>query len=60
MAKEIKITLVKSLIGRIPKHITVAKQLGLKKINSVVVHNDTPAIRGLVDVIGYLVKVEGN
>ena len=54
----IRIKLVKSLIGRLPKHITIAKQLGLRKINSVVEHQDTPAIRGLVNVIYYLVHVE--
>lgn len=54
----IRIKLVKSLIGRIPKHIQIAKQLGLRKINSEVVHQDTPAIRGLVNTIYYLVDVE--
>jgi large subunit ribosomal protein L30 len=54
----IRIKLVKSLIGRLPKHITIAKQLGLRKINSVVEHQDTPSIRGLVNVIYYLVHVE--
>ncbi len=58
MNKTIKITLVKSLIGRKPKHIEIAKQLGLRKMNSSVVHNDIPAIRGLVNVIYYLVDVE--
>lgn len=58
MDNKIKIKLVKSLIGRIPKHIYVAKQLGLRKINSEVVHQDTPAIRGLVNTIYYLVNVE--
>ena len=51
MDNKIKIKLVKSLIGRIPKHIHVAKQLGLRKINSEVVHQDTPAIRGLINTI---------
>lgn len=58
MDNKIKIKLVKSLIGRIPKHILIAKQLGLRKINSEVVHQDTPAIRGLVNTIYYLVNVE--
>jgi len=59
MDNKIKIKLVKSLIGRIPKHIQIAKQLGLRKINSEVVHQDTPAIRGMVNTIYYLVNVEG-
>ena len=58
MDKKIKIKLVKSLIGRIPKHIQIAKQLGLRKLNSEVVHQDTPSIRGLVNVIYYMVNVE--
>lgn len=59
MSKKIKITLVKSTIGRKPKHIEIAKQLGLGKLNSSVVHNDIPAIRGLVNSIYYMVEVEG-
>jgi large subunit ribosomal protein L30 len=57
---QIKITLVKSLIGRLPKHIHIAKQLGLKRINSTVVHRDIPAIRGLVNQVNYLLRVEEN
>ncbi len=58
MDKKIQITLVKSLIGRLPKHIHIANQLGLRKMNSTVVHNDIPAIRGLVNTIHYLLSVE--
>ncbi|MFA5960894.1 MAG: 50S ribosomal protein L30 [Tatlockia sp.] len=58
MSKKLKITLVKSTIGRKPKHIQVAKQLGLGKLNTSVVQQDNPAIRGLINVIYYLVKVE--
>lgn len=56
--KSIKITLVKSTIGRKPKHVLVAKQLGLGKLNSSVVHQDIPSIRGLVNTINYLLSVE--
>ncbi len=58
MSSKIKVTLVKSLIGRIPKHVLIAKQLGLGKMNSSVVHQDIPAIRGLTNLIHYLLKVE--
>lgn len=58
MTKKIKVTLAKSLIGRKPKHIMTAKQLGLGKTNSSVIHDDIPAIRGLINVIDYLVRVE--
>lgn len=56
--KTIKITLTKSLIGRLPKHIQIVKQLGLGRINSSVIHQDIPAIRGLVNHVNYLVRVE--
>lgn len=55
---KIKITLVKSLIGRLPKHINIAKQLGLRKMHSTVVHEDNSSIRGMVTAIQYLLKVE--
>lgn len=58
MSSKIKITLTKSLIGRLPKHIEIAKQLGLGKLNSSVIHQDIPAIRGLTNIIHYLLKVE--
>lgn len=58
MAKKIKITLVKSTIGRKPKHIDIVKQLGLGKTNSSVEHNDIPSIRGLINAVNYLVRVE--
>lgn len=58
MANNIKITLVKSLIGRQPKHKEIANQLGLRKINHCVIHQDNPSIRGLVNTINYLLKVE--
>ena len=54
----IKITLVKSLIGRKPKHIHIANQLGLRKMNKSVVHHDIPSIRGMVNMIGYMLRVE--
>ena len=58
MTKQLKITLVKSTIGRKPKHIEIAKQLGLGKLNSSVFQLDNPSIRGLINQIYYLVKVE--
>ncbi len=58
MTNTVQIKLVKSLIGRLPKHVLIAKQLGLRKINSTVVHNDIPAIRGLINAIHYLLDVE--
>jgi len=58
MSKNIKITLVKSIIGRKPKHVSIVKQLGLGKMNSSVVHADIPSIRGMVNVVNYMLHVE--
>jgi len=56
--KKLKITLIKSLIGRLPKHILIAGLLGVKRINHSSIHNDTPSTRGLINAINYLLKVE--
>ena len=53
MAK-IKVTLVKSLIGRKKDHIATANALGLRKINKTVEHEDTPQIRGMINKVDYL------
>ena len=60
MKKEemIKITLIRSLIGRPEKHRRIARALGLRKLNSTVVHRDTPSIRGMISKINHLVKIE--
>lgn len=57
MAK-LKVTLVKSLIGRKDSHIATANALGLKKIGKTVEHEDTPQIKGMINKIDYLLKVE--
>jgi large subunit ribosomal protein L30 len=57
-AKKIKITLVRSLNRTLPVQRKTAKGLGLGKIDSSVVHEDNPSIRGMVRVIEHLVKVE--
>jgi len=56
---EIKVTLVKSLIGRHQKHIATAHALGLKKIGDVTVQPDNAATQGKLSQISYLIKVEG-
>lgn len=58
MDNKIKVTLVKSLIGRTPKHKHIAKQLRLNKLNSSAIHNNVPSIRGMVNHISYLLVVE--
>ena len=57
MAK-IKVTLVKSTIGQVESVKATVKGLGLKKIRSSKELDDTPAIRGMVEKVKHLVKVE--
>ena len=54
----LKITLVKSLNGRLEKHIATANSLGLRKIGDVTVQPDNDQTRGKIAKIGYLLKVE--
>ncbi|KPJ77946.1 MAG: 50S ribosomal protein L30 [Deltaproteobacteria bacterium SG8_13] len=58
MADKLKITLVKSPIGRPEKHRKVLKGLGLGKLNRSVVRLNTPEIRGMVDSVSYMVTAE--
>ncbi len=57
MAEQIKITLVKSTIGALPKHKRTVEALGLGKLNSSVVQNDNEAMRGMIKQVSHLVKV---
>lgn len=56
--KQIKVTLVRSPIGFQPKHRECVRGLGLKRLHQTVVLEDTPSIRGLVNRIEYMVRVE--
>ena len=58
MAKTVMITLVKSLIGRLPKQRATLKALGLSKINQTVEKNYNDSIQGMIKVIEHLVTVE--
>jgi large subunit ribosomal protein L30 len=58
-ASSIKVTLVKSVIGRIEAHKATVKGLGLRRMHHTVELQDTPAIRGMINTVGYLLKVEG-
>jgi large subunit ribosomal protein L30 len=57
MAK-IKIRLVRSTIGALPKHRATVRSLGLRKIGSSRVQEDTPAVMGMVKAVSHLVAVE--
>ena len=58
MAGKLRITLVKSTIGAIPKHRKTVEALGLKKLNKTVEVPDNAATRGQIQQIRHLVKVE--
>ena len=58
MAKELHITLKRSVIGRTQVQKDTVKALGLKKINQTVVKQDNVAIRGMVGKVSHLVTVE--
>ena len=58
MADKLKVTLVKSPIGCVPKHRRTVEALGLKKVNKTVELPDNAAVRGMFNQVSYLVKVE--
>jgi large subunit ribosomal protein L30 len=58
MAATLKVTLVKSMIGRPEKHRRVLRGMGLTKINRTVELENTPAIRGMVNAVSHLVRAE--
>ena len=58
MADTLKVTLVKSPIGCIPKHRRTVEALGLKKVNKTVELPNTAATKGMIKQVEYLLKVE--
>lgn len=57
-AGSIKVTLIKSTIGRIESHRACVRGLGLRRMHHTVEVQDTPAVRGMINAVGYLLKVE--
>ena len=57
--KKVKVTLVKSLIGTKQSHRATVRGLGLRRLNSVSELEDTPAVRGMINKVSYLLKCEG-
>ncbi|MDR3399218.1 MAG: 50S ribosomal protein L30 [Pandoraea sp.] len=53
----VKVKLVKSLIGTREEHRATVKGLGLRRLNSVSELQDTPAVRGMIGKVSYLVKI---
>ena len=58
MAKTVKITQMKSSIGRLPKHRATLRGLGLRRIRHTVELEDTPSVRGMINKVSYMIKVE--
>ena len=56
--KQIRVTLVRSPIGFQPKHRECVRGLGLKRMHQTVTLEDTPSVRGMVNKIDYMVRVE--
>ena len=56
--KKIKVTLVKSVIGTKPQHRACVRGLGLRRLNHTVEVLDTPANRGMINRVSYLLKYE--
>ncbi|WP_404830991.1 50S ribosomal protein L30 [Endozoicomonas euniceicola] len=60
MAKKmITVKLIKSTNGRLESHKACVRGLGLRRINHTVEVEDTPSVRGMINKVSYLVKVEG-
>ncbi len=57
--KKLKVTLVKSVIGTKQDHRATVRGLGLRRLNSSAVLEDTAAVRGMINKVAYLVKCEG-
>ena len=58
MSKQLKVTLVKSLNGRLATHKACALGLGIRRIHKTVAVIDTPENRGMINKISYMLKVE--
>jgi len=55
---QLAITLIKSRSGRLPKHKATLTGLGLRRVNQTVKLEDTACVRGMINQISYLLKVE--
>ena len=56
--KKVKVTLIKSLIGTKKSHRATVRGLGLRRLNSSAELEDTPAVRGMINKVSYLLCVE--
>ena len=58
MSGSVKVTLVKSIIGTKETHRATVRGLGLRRMNHSLVLVDTPEVRGMINKVSYLLKVE--
>ncbi len=58
MSEKVRVKLVRSTNGRLKKHKACVRGLGLRKINSVRVLEDTPEVRGMIRKVSYMVDSE--
>jgi len=58
LAKTLKLTLVKSIIGLSPKQEATVKALGLRRIRQTVEHEDSPTLRGMINAVPFCLVVE--
>jgi len=58
MAARLKVTQIKSKIGGRPNQVNTLRSLGLKRIGDIIVKEDTPVVRGMVNTVSHLVLVE--
>ena len=58
LSKTIKVTLVKSVIGTKQSHRACVRGLGLRRLHHTVEVEDTPAVRGMINAVNYLLKYE--
>lgn len=59
MTNTVKVTLVRSPIGRLPKHKATLTGLGLRRIGHTVELEDTPSVRGMINKVSYMLSVDG-
>jgi large subunit ribosomal protein L30 len=56
--KQVKVTLIRSLSGRLPRHVACAHGLGLRKINQTIILSLNDCNRGMINKISYLLNIE--
>jgi large subunit ribosomal protein L30 len=56
--KKLRLTLQRSISGRLPRHTATMHALGLKRLHQVIEVKDNPSMRGMIKQVAYLLKVE--